>query len=103
MPRFGPLGGWRVGFYERLEPLTPGGLGAERSGDLLGRFAGDVDSLQSVVVSGVVPLAVAAVATIASLVLAWLILPAGAATLGLLALLAGAMGPSGCRRCGAAR
>jgi thiol reductant ABC exporter CydC subunit len=92
------LGGMRVWFYEHLEPLTPGGLGAERSGDLLGRFAGDVDSLQSVVVRGIVPLAVAAVATIASLVLAWLILPAGAATLGVLALAAGAGVPSVCRR-----
>jgi ATP-binding cassette subfamily C protein CydC len=92
------LGGMRVWFYERLEPLTPGGLGAERSGDLLGRFAGDVETLQSVVVRGVVPLAVAAVATIASLVLAWLILPAGAATLGLLALAAGAVVPSASRR-----
>ena len=64
------LGGMRVWFYERLEPLAPGGLGAERSGDLLGRFAGDVDSLQSVVVRGVVPLTVAAVTTAAAIVAA---------------------------------
>ena len=92
------LGGMRVWFYERLEPLAPGGLGTERSGDLLGRFAGDVDSLQSVVVRGVVPLAVAAVTTTASLVLAWLILPSGAATMGVLALAAAAVVPSVCRR-----
>ena len=92
------LGGMRVWCYRRLEPLAPGGLGAERSGDLLGRFAGDVDSLQSVVVRGVVPLTVAAVTTAASLVLAWLILPAGAAALGVLALAAGAVVPSVCRR-----
>jgi len=73
------LGGMRGWFYQRLEPLAPGGLGAERSGDLLGRFAGDVDSLQSVVVRGVVPLTVAAVTTAASLAVAWLLLPAGAA------------------------
>ncbi|TMK49227.1 MAG: thiol reductant ABC exporter subunit CydC, partial [Actinobacteria bacterium] len=92
------LGGMRVWFYERLEPLAPGSLGAERSGDLLGRFAGDVDSLQSVVVRGVVPLTVAAVTTAASLVLAWLILPTGAAALSVLALAAGALVPSVCRR-----
>jgi ATP-binding cassette subfamily C protein CydC len=83
----------RVWFYERLEPLAPGGLGADRSGDLLARFAGDVDSLQWIVVRGVVPLAVAVVATSASLVLAWLILPAGAAVLAVLALTAGALVP----------
>lgn len=92
------LGDVRVWFYRRLEPLAPGALGAARSGDLLGRFAGDVDSLQSVVVRGIVPLAVAAVTSVASLVLASLILPAGAAILTVLALVAGAVVPWVSRR-----
>src|SRR2546423_1520948 len=80
-------------------PLAGASAGVARGGgDWLGRFGGDVDSLQSVVVRGVVPLPVAAVTTAASLVLAWLILPAGAATLGILALAAGALVPSVCRR-----
>ncbi|HYR62117.1 MAG TPA: thiol reductant ABC exporter subunit CydC [Actinomycetota bacterium] len=87
------LGGIRTWFFRRLEPLAPGGLGGERTGDLLGRFAGDVDSLQSLIVRGVVPVAVAVVSAVASVALAWLVLPVGAAVLAVLALLAGGAAP----------
>ena len=36
----------RVRVYERIEPLAPAGLRAFRSGDLLARLVGDVDSIQ---------------------------------------------------------
>lgn len=83
----------RVWFYQRLEPLAPGGLRSRRSGDLLSRFAGDVDSLQSFVVRGIVPLGAGVVAALACLALAWVLLPAGAALLALLALVPGALVP----------
>ncbi|KUP04829.1 ABC transporter ATP-binding protein [Bacillus coahuilensis m2-6] len=37
----------RVNFYEKLEPLAPGIFRKYRSGDLLSRIVGDVDSLQN--------------------------------------------------------
>lgn len=36
----------RVSFYEKLEPLAPAILGKYRSGDLLARIVGDVETLQ---------------------------------------------------------
>jgi thiol reductant ABC exporter CydC subunit len=80
------LGSIRVWFYERLEPLAPAALGTERSGDLLARFAGDVDALQSIVVRGLVPLVTGPLALLAGLALAWAMLPAAAALAALLGL-----------------
>jgi ATP-binding cassette subfamily C protein CydC len=37
----------RTSFYRRLEPLAPGIFGKYRSGDLLARIVGDVESLQN--------------------------------------------------------
>ncbi|ALS79820.1 thiol reductant ABC exporter subunit CydC [Planococcus kocurii] len=37
----------RVSFFERLSPLAPGIFGKYRSGDLLSRIVGDVESLQN--------------------------------------------------------
>ncbi|TWT04216.1 thiol reductant ABC exporter subunit CydC [Planococcus sp. CPCC 101016] len=37
----------RVSFFERLSPLAPGIFGRYRSGDLLSRIVGDVESLQN--------------------------------------------------------
>ena len=37
----------RVSFFERLTPLAPGIFGKYRSGDLLSRIVGDVESLQN--------------------------------------------------------
>ncbi|WP_173917896.1 thiol reductant ABC exporter subunit CydC [Halobacillus sp. Marseille-Q1614] len=41
------LSNLRVSFYEKLEPLAPGILQKYRSGDLLSRIVGDVESLQN--------------------------------------------------------
>ncbi|WP_110112083.1 thiol reductant ABC exporter subunit CydC [Bacillus sp. CGMCC 1.16541] len=41
------LGNIRVSFFEKLEPLTPRILHKYRSGDLLSRIVGDVESLQN--------------------------------------------------------
>ncbi|MCF7903243.1 MAG: thiol reductant ABC exporter subunit CydC, partial [Candidatus Marinimicrobia bacterium] len=37
----------RVWFYEKLEPLAPGGLERERSGDLLSRAVADIETLEN--------------------------------------------------------
>jgi ATP-binding cassette, subfamily C, bacterial CydC len=83
----------RVTIYRRLERLAPAGLAAFRSGDLLSRLIGDVDSTQDLFIRGVAPPATAAVvggcATAAGLVL---LLPAGL-VLGAGLLLAGAVAP----------
>ena len=46
------LGRTRAAFYRRLAPLVPGDLGGPRSGDLLSRFVGDVDTLQDLYLRG---------------------------------------------------
>ncbi len=45
----------RVRFYERIEPLAPGGLATFRSGDLLSRMVSDVDALQNLFLRGLGP------------------------------------------------
>jgi thiol reductant ABC exporter CydC subunit len=66
------LGRIRVRFYERVEPLAPGQLAGYRSGDLLGRMVGDVESLQGLYVRGLGPPVVAlAVASASVAATAW--------------------------------
>lgn len=48
----------RVWFYERLEPLVPAILGYERSGDLLSRMRGDIDTLERFYLGFLVPASV---------------------------------------------
>lgn len=69
------LGDLRVRFFAGLEPLAPGGLEPHRSGDLLARVVGDVETLQQLVVRGVVPLLVAAVVALPAVGVAWALLP----------------------------
>jgi ATP-binding cassette subfamily C protein CydC len=79
----------RVSFFERLEPLVPGSLGA-RPGELLSGFVADVDALQHLLVRVVgPPLAALAVGAAATLTAALLVPEAGLA-LGL-SLVAGAV------------
>lgn len=73
----------RVRFFERLEPLVPAQLGGSRPGDLLARFAVDVDSLQDVLLRVVMPLAAAAMVLAVAVAIEATILPAA----GLLLLL----------------
>ena len=49
------LGHVRARFYERIEPLSPAGLQAFRSGDLMTRMIGDVDALQGLYLGGLGP------------------------------------------------
>jgi ATP-binding cassette subfamily C protein CydC len=49
----------RVRFYEAVEPLAPARLMQYRSGDLLGRVVGDIETLQDVFLRGVAPPVVA--------------------------------------------
>ncbi len=54
----------RVQFYAALEPLAPAGLSRQRTGDLLARIIGDVDSLQNVYLRGIAPPLVAICVTL---------------------------------------
>lgn len=74
---FRALTGWRVWLYDRLEPLSPAGLRALRSGDLLSRATNDVDTLQDLYLRALLPLAVTVgAATLAVVVVAFVLPPA---------------------------
>lgn len=72
---FRALTGWRVWLYDRLEPLSPAGLRAWRSGDLLSRATDDVDTLQDLYLRGLLPVAVTAAAATLAVVVVAVILP----------------------------
>ncbi len=72
---FRALSGWRLWLYDRLEPLSPAGLAAWRSGDLLARATDDVDTLQDLYLRSLLPVAVTAGAAVLAVVLVALILP----------------------------
>jgi thiol reductant ABC exporter CydC subunit len=60
----------RVWFYRSIEPLAPARLGGHRSGDLLARIVGDIETLEDFYIRVLVPPVVAvAVIAFASLVL----------------------------------
>lgn len=83
----------RVSVYERLERLSPAGLGTYRRGDLLARLVGDVDSSVDLIVRVMLPVLSALAAGGLAAALGWSILPsAGAALLGLL-VVAGLVAP----------
>jgi thiol reductant ABC exporter CydC subunit len=75
------LGRVRARFYRRLAPLVPGDLGGPRSGDLLSRFVGDVDTLQDLYVRALTPPVIAALTIFAAGLVSWLILPSAAPVL----------------------
>lgn len=83
----------RARVYERLERLAPAGLPAFRSGDLLARFVGDVETLQELYLRVIPPAAVAGLSALAVAVLLGALEPA----VGMLTLLglagAGLLGP----------
>ena len=72
--------------YERLEPLAPAGLRAYRSGELLARLVGDVDSVQDLLLRVLPAFAIALVVGALAVALQAAMLPA--AGLVLLAALA---------------
>ncbi|MGO9959583.1 MAG: thiol reductant ABC exporter subunit CydC [Solirubrobacteraceae bacterium] len=90
---FGMLADLRVEVYERLEGLAPLGLPAFRSGDLLARLVGDVDSLQDLLLRVVPPFVIAVVVGAATVALVWWILPAAGLILLAALVLAGTLVP----------
>ncbi len=58
---FAVLARVRVRVYEAIEPLAPAGLRAFRSGELLARLVGDVDSIQDLLLRVLPPFAIAVV------------------------------------------
>lgn len=101
----------RARFFRRLIPLVPGGLPDLGRGELMGRFVGDVDTLQDLYLRGLAPPLVALVAGAVAVGVAFLILPAAALVLAVALLAAGLLAPaltrwsarSAGRRQGAAR
>src|SRR6201996_9621747 len=70
------LGGVRVRFFERIEPLAPAELASYRAGDLLSRMVADVDALQTLYLRGVGPPLVALLAGAVSVGATAAVLPA---------------------------
>jgi thiol reductant ABC exporter CydC subunit len=66
----------RVWLYDRLEPLSPAGLGGWRTGELLARATGDVNELEDLYLRGVSPLVVAATTGALGVVVVAALLPA---------------------------
>jgi ATP-binding cassette, subfamily C, bacterial CydC len=56
---FRALSQWRVWLYDRLEPLSPAGLRAWRTGDVLTTAVQDVDSLQDLYLREINPVVIA--------------------------------------------
>lgn len=77
----------RSSLFARLVPLAPDGLRGARGGDLLSRIADDVDELQNYSLRVVQPLVTSGLIALASVVVAFLLLPeAGVALLVMLVL-----------------
>jgi ATP-binding cassette subfamily C protein CydC len=87
------LGRIRAHVYERIEPLAPAQLEGYRRGELLGRFVGDVDSLQGLYVRGVGPPLVALIVGAGCVAVTAALLPAAAAILAAGLVLVGVVVP----------
>ena len=97
---FRVLADLRVRFFERLIPLVPEGLRGIRSGDVLSRFVGDVDTLQDLYLRALGPplIGILAIALLAAAVA--IVLPAGAVVLVAAMLIAGLLLPALAARAG---
>jgi len=60
---FAILADLRVWFFAAIEPLAPAGLATRRSGDLLARIVGDIDTLEDFYVRVIVPPVIAGLVT----------------------------------------
>ncbi len=90
----------RVRFFERLIPLVPEGLRGVRSGDVLSRFVGDVDTLQDLYLRALAPPLIAVMAILLLAGGVALVLPAAAAVIVVAMLLAGILLPALAARAG---
>ncbi len=77
----GQLAGVRAGLVRRIVPLAPDGLGTTRRGALLSRMVDDVDELQNLSLRVVLPIAVAGLASVASVVFVAFLSPVAAVVL----------------------
>ncbi|QEV99278.1 thiol reductant ABC exporter subunit CydC [Microbacterium caowuchunii] len=77
----GQLAGVRAALVRRIVPLAPDGLGGARRGALLSRLVDDVDELQNLPLRVVMPLAVAGLASVASVVFTAFLSPVAALAL----------------------
>lgn len=84
----------RVKFFARLVPLVPEGIRRMRSGDVLDRFTGEVDTLQDLYLRALGPPLVAIVVTLAVGVAMAFVLPAGAVILVVALVVAGTAIPA---------
>ncbi|MEU7867221.1 thiol reductant ABC exporter subunit CydC [Dactylosporangium sp. NPDC049140] len=87
------LGELRVRVFRRLERLAPAGLAGFRRGDLAVRLVDDVESVVDLVVRVALPIAVAGVTGLASVLVVWSLLPAAGLALGAGVLVAGVAVP----------
>ncbi len=85
---FRSLSALRLAVYDRLAVVAPAGVPAYRRGDLLERLVRDVDATQDLPLRVLVPYASGAVVSLASVLLAFLILPAAGVVLAISLLLA---------------
>ena len=90
---FRVLADLRVSVYARLERLAPLGLPVFRSGDLLARLVGDVDSLQDLLLRVVPPVVIAVLVGAVTVGLMWWMLPAAGLILLAALVLAGTVVP----------
>ena len=86
---FRVLADLRVKFFQRLVPLVPEGLRGVRSGDVLSRFVGDVDTLQDLYLRALGPPLIALLAVAVLAAATAIVLPAGAVVLVASMLVAG--------------
>jgi len=90
---FRALSRLRLAVYDRLAVVAPAGVPAYRRGDLLERLVRDVDATQDLPLRVLVPYASGAIVAVASVVLAFLILPAAGVVLLVSLLLAATLVP----------
>ena len=90
---FRALSKLRLAVYDRLAVVAPAGVPAYRRGDLLERLVRDVDATQDLPLRVIVPYASGALVALASVVLAFFILPAAGVVLLVSLLLAATVVP----------
>ncbi len=83
----------RVGVYDRLERLSPAGLGAYRQGDLMARLVGDVDSSVDLIVRVVLPVTSGLLAGGLAVAIGAAILPAAGLALLAMVVVVGVLSP----------
>lgn len=89
---FRVMGRTRIRVYVDLERSGPVGAGRLRGGDMLTRVVGDVEAIQDLLVRGVLPIAVATLTGVATVVVFAMVLPAAAVVLAIGLLIAGVGG-----------